>query len=899
MSIKNLDALFNPKRIALIGVSPNPQSVSGSVLRNLINGGFRGVVYPVNPASEAVMGISCYPDVATLPRTPDLAIICTASDKVPETVLECGEKGVRCIIVITAGFRETGPEGRELEQQIAANAAKFPGMRILGPNCLGVIAPKLKLNASFAGDMPKAGNVAFISQSGALCTSVLDWALQENIGFSYFVSVGNGLDVDFADLIDYFGEDDQTKSIILYIESIQDARKFMTANRAFARTKPIVAYKAGRFPESAQAAASHTGAMAAEDDVYEAAFDRAGIVRVYDIGDIFDCAELIGRHKPPAGPRLGIVTNAGGPGVMATDALIANNGVLADLTPETMDALNENLPPSWSHANPVDVLGDARSKRLAKAVRIVAADKNTDALLVILTPQSMTNPTAAAREIVKLSATTSKPILAAWLGGRSMKEGMEILSQNNIPTYQTPEQAIRAFMFMTHYSRNLETLYETPRDIPVKFNLDKNVRRHQFDAVLPDSRGILSEIDSKTILDSYGVTVTVPRMATTVGEAVAAADAIGYPVVMKIHSPDITHKSDMGGVVLDIGDAEAVRQQYVEMMATVGAAQPDARLQGVTIQKMATHSGVELILGIKQDPVFGSVVMVGLGGTEAELMADRSLGFPPLNERLTRRMLESLKAWPLLNGYRGKPPVNLDRLIETIMRVSYMAADYPEIEELDINPLLVDEEGVLALDARIVATPRSADDAASTRPYSHLALRPYPDEFCTETTLKDGTLVRLRPIRPEDEPLWMNLLRSCSRESIYMRFRYMFQWESHAVASRYCYIDYDREIAIVAEIEEAGERKLVGVGRLVCEPGVETGEYAVLIADAYQNRGIGGRLTDFCLDIARDWGLTNVVAQTTTDNDRMIKLFENRAFKIQREDRGELLDVRKALNTEE
>ncbi|MBN1295401.1 acetate--CoA ligase family protein, partial [bacterium] len=568
MAIKNLDAIFKPQRIALIGVTPNPRSVSGSVLRNLINGGFNGVVYPVNATSEAVLGIPCYPDIESLPRTPDLAIICTPPDDVPETVRRCGAVGVKGIVIITAGFRETGSAGRALENRIQSMLDTFPDMRILGPNCLGVIAPKIRFNASFAGDMPKAGNVAFISQSGALCTSVLDWALEENIGFSYFVSIGNGLDVDFADLIDYFGEDEQTKSIILYVESIQDARKFMTATRAFARTKPIVAYKAGRFPASAAAAASHTGAMAAEDDVYDAAFERAGIVRVFDIGDIFNCAELIGRHKLPRGPRLAIVTNAGGPGVMATDALIAHDGVLASLTPDTITALNEQLPPSWSHGNPVDILGDAPAKRLAKTVEIVLNDETVDALLVILTPQAMTNATAAAREVARISTTSTKPVLAAWLGGRSMKEGIDILMQSNIATFTTPEQAIRAFMFLMSYSRNLEILYETPRDIPVRFSLDQSIRRDQFYALVPDADGVLSEMDSKQVLEAYGVPVTRPRLARSPEEAADIVREMGCAVAMKIHSLDITHKTDVGGVVLSIMTPAAAADAFERIMAS-------------------------------------------------------------------------------------------------------------------------------------------------------------------------------------------------------------------------------------------------------------------------------------------------------------------------------------------
>ncbi|MBN1880287.1 GNAT family N-acetyltransferase [bacterium] len=894
MAVHNLDGIFKPQRIALLGVTPNPKSVGGSVLQNLIGGGFRGVVYPVNPTSEAVLGIQCYPNLDAVPRTPDLAIICTPAEQVPDVVTNCGEKGIRGVIIISAGFRETGFEGKAIEDRVRAAASAFPKMRLIGPNCLGIIAPHTNFNASFAGAMPKAGHVAFISQSGALCTSVLDWALEEKIGFSYFVSIGNSLDVDFADLIDYFGEDEKTQSIILYIESIRDARKFMTAARAFARTKPIVAYKAGRFPESAEVAASHTGAMAAEDAVYDAAFQRAGIVRVFDIGDIFNYAELVGRHKLPGGPRLGIVTNAGGPAVMATDTLIAHSGTLAVLSAETMETLNQNLPPFWSRRNPVDILGDANSKRLAKAAGIVLEDKNVDALLIILTPQSMTNPTAAAKAVVQLGETSGKPILAAWLGGRSMKDGMDILMQNGIATYNTPEQAVRAFMCLTSYSRNLETLYETPKDIPVSFPLDRKKLRDQFLSLTTGGSLLLSESVSKKILESYGIPVTSPVFAPTSADAAAIAERIGFPVVMKIQSPDITHKSDSGGVILDLKDSPAVNDAFDRIMKQVSLSVPGANLEGVTIQKMIQEQGVELILGARQDAVFGTVVMVGLGGTGAELYNDRSLGFPPLNERLARRMLESLKAWPLLRGFRGKPPVNLDRLLEIIMRLSYLVADFPEVKELDINPLLATADDVIAMDARLILSPDRP--LQPVRPFAHLALRPYPEEFVRSVELSDGTTVLLRPIRPEDEPIWKELLASCSRETIYMRFRYMFHWESHDVATRYCYIDYDREIAIVAEYMQEGHRRLMGVGRLVCEPGNETGEYAVLVADEWQNKGLGGILTDFCVEIARKWQLKSIVAQTTPDNSRMITLFRNRDFTLDIESSGSLLDVRKPLD---
>lgn len=878
MSQHSLDPIFRPKRIALIGVSINPSSVSGKVFGNLIGGGFKGVVYPINETSEAVMGVPCYPNLDSLPKKPDLAVICTAAKQVPDWVEKCGTAGIRGIIIMSAGFRETGEEGQQLEEDIKAIRQRHPGMRIMGPNCLGIIVPELKLNLSFAPQLPPKGNIAFISQSGALCTSVLDWALEEQIGFSAFISIGNTLDVDFGHLIDYLGNDENTHSIILYVESISNARKFISAARAFARSKPILVYKAGRFPESAAVAASHTGALAAEDDVYDAVFNRTGLTRVFDIGEIFDCAELIGRGKIPQGARLAVVTNAGGPGVMASDALIAAGGSLADLSEETMNRLNEALPPMWSHGNPVDVLGDDRYKRLTKATSIVVKDSGVDAILVILTPQAMTEIAAAARAVAEIQAQTPKPILAAWLGGRRMKEGLSILSAAGVAAYKTPEQAVRAFMTLVAYSRNLRTLYETPRDIAVHFSIDRPRIREQFKALLPGAKTTLSEGLSKELLAAYQIPVSRPIPASDGEEAVAAARNIGYPVVFKIDSPDISHKSDVGGVRLGIScDAEA-RSAFAAIVKSVTDKAPHAEIKGVTVQPMIRHEdGQELILGIKKDPVFGTVLLTGSGGITAELFRDHALGLPPLNERLARLMLEKLRIWPLLRGYRGKEPVDMNRLLEIIIRLSYLAADYPEIEELDINPLLVSPSGIMALDARIVMNPV----ATAPERYGHLAIVPYPEEYVSAPIQIDDTPVIFRPIRPEDETMWFDLLRSCSRESLYSRFNHFFQWESHEVATRFCYVDYDREIAIVAEIEEAGQKKLIGVGRLISDPENETVEYAVLVTDKWQNREVGSLLTDYCLDISRKWGRKQLIAQTTSDNLRIISVFRKRGFQIE------------------
>lgn len=878
MGIRKLSSIFRPQRIALIGVPANPQSVGGLTLRNLVGGGFRGVVYPVNPNHEAVLGIPCFPNVKSLPKTPDLAVITTNAAAVPKIVEECGEAGIKGLIIMSAGFKEIGSEGKELEDNVKHIVKKYD-MRVIGPNCLGVIVPGQKMNISFANGMPKKGQVAFISQSGALCTSVLDWAMSENVGFSYFVSIGNTMDVGFGDLIDFFGQDPNTKSIVLYVESISFAQEFMTAARAFARKKPIIVYKAGRFPESAQAAASHTGAMASEDSIYDALFRRAGIARVYNIGNIFDFTDLMGRKRIPKGANLAIVTNAGGPGVMATDSLIVRGGKLCELSEESMNKLNEVLPSFWSHGNPIDVLGDAPPERVARATEIVLGDPEVNAVLVILTPQAMTQPTDTAREIIKISEGSTKPIMAAWLGGKSMVEGINLFNNSGIAAYQTPEQAIRAFMTLVDYSRNMESLFETPKEVPVSFHYDRKTLREKFVNEIFPKHKYLSVKDSKELINSYGIKSTKPKLAKNANEAVSLANEIGYPVVLKIESPDINHKSDVGGVALDLENDDIVRAAYNSIIEKVSKYVPDAHIEGCTVQKMIEiRDSVEMILGIKKDPVFGTVILIGMGGMEAELIKDQRLEFPPLNERLASQMLESLKIYPLLKGYRGSSEKNMSKLIEVMIRLSYLAADYPEIEELDINPIIVTKDDVVALDARVVIDEETL--ANPVQQYTHLILRPYPERYIKTVELGDGTKALLRPIKPEDEPLWLELLGSCSKESIYSRFRYNFHFDSHEVATQFCYIDYARELAIVAEVEDEGRRKLIGVGRLIGDPDLETVEYAILITDAWQRKELGKILTEYCTEIARINNFKRVFAETTKDNKPMVSVFKKLGFDV-------------------
>ncbi len=879
MSVRKLDSIFRPGRIALVGVNHDPKSIGGIALRNLIESGFPGVIYPVNARREAVLGIPCYPNLESLPKKPDLAVIMSPAREVPGIIDQCGKAGINGIIIMSAGFKEAGEEGRKLEEELKKRAHKYPDMRILGPNSMGLIVPGLNLNVSFAKSFPKKGRMAFISQSGALGSALLDWATETNVGFSFFVSIGNAMDVTFGDLIDYFGQDVNTYSIILYVETLGNARRFLSAARAFARKKPIVVYKSGRFPESAQAAVSHTGAMATKDMVCEALLRRAGLARVHNMENIFDFSDLVGKKKIPKGSGLAIITNAGGPGVMATDALIGLGGKLVKLSDKALEKLNKLLPANWSHNNPIDVLGDASPLRIAKTVEAVLEEDEVNAVLVIITPQAMTDPDATARKLIDIAGKTTKLIMTSWMGGQIMRKSRNFLRESQLPSYFTPERAIQAYMTLVHYSKNLEMLFETPKEVPVSFSYDRDtLRRKYINEVFPKNK-VLSENDSKMLIADYGIPATHPRLAKTEEEAVAIAHEKGYPVVLKIQSVDVTHKSDVGGVLLNITGDEMLRLGFRQLIENIRRHLPKARIDGVTVQKMADiQNAVELIVGFKKEKMFGTVMLVGTGGITAELFKDQRLEFPPLNERLARQMIESLKIYPLLKGYRGSPPKNVDKLVEVLIRLSYLAADYPEIEELDINPLLVTPKQVIALDARIVIDPE--ETGKKSIDYHHLLIRPYPERLIRKATLRDGTEVTLRPIKPEDEPLWLEMLGKCSKDSIYHRFRYDFHFQSHEIATEFCYIDYDREMAIVAEAEENGKRILIGEGRLLADPDLEMAEYAIIIADDWQKKNLGFLLTEYCLQIAYFVGVKRVAAETTTDNKGMLRLFKKLGFTL-------------------
>lgn len=881
----NLKRVFSPQVVCVIGASQRTPSVGNTVIKNLVDGNshgkFPGKLVAVNPKYAQVEGVECFHSVRQLTQPVDLAIICTPAVTVPDIIRQCGEAGVGGAVILSAGFREAGKEGLELENVLSEAASEHPELRIIGPNCLGIMSPWRALNASCASDLPQPGHVALLSQSGALGTAILQWAIDERVGFSHIVSMGNMFDVGVADLIDFLDEDPYTHAIVMCVESITGAREFMSAARAFTRTKPIIAYKAGRFAESARAAASHTGAIAGVDEVYDAAFARAGIVRVDEFDDLLDCAELLARQKLPRGQRLAIVTNAGGPGVMAADALLQRNGTLAVLSAETRQRLDDCLPTAWSHSNPVHILANAPPKRFVDAAQIVLNDKCVDALTVVLAPQALAHSTVAAEALIQAARATRKPVLTAWMGGSRVRDEIKKLNHAGIPTYRSPEKAIGAFQYLVQYARRREALYETPNSLPIEFAYDRESLRERFQQYFTDGPNVLSEPDSKALLQAYGIPISQPIVAQTPAKAASIATEIGFPVAVKIHSPDVIHKSDVGGVLLNVADAKAAHAAFETLIRRCRNALPAARIEGVTIQRMVVDpAGRELIVGAKRDPVFGTVLMVGAGGTNAELLHDRSLELPPLNERLARRMLESLQLWPLLGSYRGKPAVNLDRLIEILIRISYLVADFPEIIELDVNPLLVTADDSIALDARMVVT--GSLDNTPAKAYSHLAIRPYPSELIKPATLKDGTKVRLRPIRGEDEPLWRAMIESCSEATIRLRFGYLFGDASHELASRFCFNDYDRELAIVAEVTHGATSKLIGVGRLVADAEHTEAEFAVLVVDAWQGRGLGGILADECLMICHSWGIHRVIAEVAPENRQMLKMFEQRGFHFDR-----------------
>ncbi|HUO09243.1 MAG TPA: bifunctional acetate--CoA ligase family protein/GNAT family N-acetyltransferase [Phycisphaerae bacterium] len=875
-----LGHLFRPRSVAVIGATENAGSVGRTVLANLIQSPFGGTVYPVNPKRASVLGVKAYKTIKDVPDKVDLAVIVTPAPTVPAIIGDCAALGIPAAIIISAGFKELGPEGEALEQQVK-DKIQGTGMRILGPNCLGLMNPILGLNATFAATCARPGKVAFLSQSGALCTAVLDWSLRELVGFSAFVSAGSMLDVGWGDLIDYFGNDPHTQSILIYMESVGDARAFMSAAREVALKKPIIVIKPGRTAQASKAAASHTGALTGSDEVLDAAFRRAGVLRVNNIADLFYTAEVIARQPHPKGPRLTILTNAGGPGVLATDAIIGAGGELAAVSPETVKALNAFLPAAWSHSNPIDILGDASPERYAKTLELAAKDPNSDGLLVILTPQAMSDATGTAEALKPYADLGGKPVLASWMGGGSVAPGEAILNQAGIPTFPYPDTAARAFQYMWQYTLNLRSIYETPAMLTHE-KTDDRLADSIISTALSEDRCLLDEAESKKLLAAYGIPTVRTDVATTAEAAVRCADACGYPVVLKLYSRTITHKTDVGGVKLNLKNAQEVRTAFHQIHSDIISGPGEQHFQGVTVQPMIKlPDAYEVILGSSVDPQFGPVLLFGTGGQLVEVFKDRALGLPPLNATLARRMMERTQIFKALSGVRGRKPVDIAALEGVLVAFSQLVLDQPRIKEIDINPLLVSPKGLMALDARVLLHPLSVLEKDLPRP----AIRPYPAEYATSWTSKDGVTVAIRPITPEDEPLLAEFHGKLSAETV--RARYFSQLSlshriSHERLSRVCFNDYDREVALVAEYRdhESGRAHILAVARLVRTPGSKEAEFAIVVADIWQNRGLGTEMAERLLVVAEKEGLTSLVGSVASDNTRMQRMMEKLGFVI-------------------
>ncbi len=893
-----LDAIFSPKNVAVIGATESVGTVGRTILWNLISNPFGGAVFPVNPKRPSILGIKAYPNIRSVPEVCDLAVIITPAPTIPGIIQECVEAGVKGAIIISAGFKETGPEGLALEQQILSIARKA-NMRIIGPNCLGVMNPLTGLNATFASTIARPGNVGFLSQSGALCTAVLDWSIKENVGFSSFVSIGSMLDVGWGDLIYYLGDDPHTTSIVIYMETIGDARAFLSAAREVALTKPIIVIKPGRTSGAAKAAASHTGSLTGSDEVLEVAFRRSGVLRVNTIAELFYMAEVLAKQPRPKGKRLTILTNAGGPGVLATDELIMNGGELAEISDEAMEEFNKILPAAWSHNNPVDIIGDASPERYAKALEIAANDPNSDGLLVILTPQAMTDPTQTAEQLKPFATKLGKPVLASWMGGNEVAPGEMILNRANIPTFPYPDTAARMFDYMANYANILKGLYETPEmdGSGGENNQNRGLATELIQKVRSSGRTLLTEHESKLLLSYYGIPTIETRIATDSDKAVTAAREIGFPVVLKLHSETITHKTDVGGVKLNLQDEDEVRAAFNAIHNSVKKIAGENNFLGVTVQPMAKLEGYELIVGSSIDPQFGPVLLFGLGGQLVEVFKDRALALPPLNNVLARRMMERTKVNVALKGVRGRQSVNMSELEYILVKFSQLVSEQTWVKELDINPLIASPEQVIALDARVVLFGLDTEE----KDLPKLAIRPYPIQYVSSWKAKNGEEMVFRPIRPEDEPMMAAFHHGLSDRSVYLRYHYPMQLIDridHERLARLSHIDYNRVIALVVERTDpvTHEKTIVGAGRLSKLHGKDDGRFSILVSDCCQGLGIGNELLKKLIQVARAENLEHIEALLVPENTVMIKLCEKQGFTLTKCDNDTLMKAQLKVN---
>jgi acetyltransferase len=879
MNVHKLEKMFAPRTIAVIGASVTSGTVGFSLVNNLKNAGFTGKIFPVNPKYPEILELQCYPDISHVPENVDLAIIATPAKTVAEVVRQCATCNVQSLVVISAGFKEIGEAGVRLMEEIKT-VVDQNNLALLGPNCLGFIRPSQKLNASFCRKMAKPGGIAFISQSGALGSAVLDWSVAENVGFSHFVSIGDMADIGYHDLIDYFGNDPATKSILIYMESLTNARKFLSAARGFARTKPIIILKVGKSAAGAKAALSHTGSITGNDRVFDAAFKRVGILRVATISELFDCAKTLAMEEQPKGNRLAIVTNAGGPGVIATDMLIDLHGETAKLSDASLKQLDSFLPTQWSHGNPVDVLGDADKERYRKAVEVCLNDPNTDGVLTILTPQAMTDAVGIARELVDMAGNSSKTFLTAWMGEDDVAQGRKILEDGQIPAFEKPEDAVKAFMNMYTYGRNLELLYETPMSLPQDFEPKTEANRQLIQSVVSLQRSVLTEPETKTLLANYGILVPRGVVVTSVSDIGASVEAIGFPLVAKIISPDIYHKTDVGGVIIGIKNIDEAKSAFNIIVDNTKAHVPEAKIDGVYFEEMVAKK-YELLIGCKKDPIFGPAIVFGKGGTDVEIYQDTNVGLPPLNMTLAQRLMEDTKIYRLLQGYRGEKAVDLKAIQFLLYKFAFLVMDFSEIKELDINPYAVDATGGVVLDAKVVLD--STITGKTVNPYSHLMIRPYPKEDEKTVQMENGETVLLRAIRPEDEPMEAEFFQSLSAETKKFRFFASITNVTHEMLIRYTQIDYDREMVIVGEGNENAVKKIFGVARVIADPYNESAEFAIVVGDPWQKQGLGTKLMEHMLEIVKKRGIKKLYAFTLPDNELMLHLFEKYGFQITKE----------------
>jgi len=873
-----LTSLFTPESIVLYGASDRKDSVGGVVFKNLLTSGYKGRIYAINPKRDEVQGEKAFSSLDEIEATIDLAVVATPARSIPGIVEACGEHGIKMILILSAGFRETGDAGRRLEDQVTQLANRY-GIRLMGPNCLGIIRPDKGLNITFGNSNAQPGNLAFVSQSGAICTAILDWAKKNGIGFSAVVSTGIAADLDFGDYLDYLVSDPATNAILLYIEGIKDSRRFMSSLRAAARIKPVIALKVGRHAAGAQASMSHTGALVGSDETFSAALSRSGVLRVETIGQLFSAAKaLSSSHYRGAFERLVIITNGGGPGVMAADRATDHGIELSSLSPETLSALNEVLPDVWSHSNPVDIIGDAPPERYQQAVDICLEDPGVDGAIVILTPQAMTRPTDVARAVIKSAKKSSKPILTSWMGGAQVHQARQLFKKAHVPDFRTLENAVDAFSYLAKYKRNQRLLLQTPARLTRGQELpDSEGARLIIEGVLTEQRKILTEPESMAVLNAFRIPTVRNAVAHSPNEALIIAESIGFPIAMKVLSTDISHKSDAGGVRLNINSAQETRGAYRQLVDQVSLRVPGAEILGVTVEKMyRSPNGRELMIGIIRDPVFGPVISFGSGGTSVEIMGDSAISLPPLNRRLSLDLISRTRVSKMLAEFRNMPAVDMDQLIDVLLGVSSMACELPWIQEMDINPLIMDESGIVAVDARIVVDyPKP-----STDPYHHLAIHPYPAHLVKNIQLNDGTDIVIRPIRPEDAEIEAKFVRELSTETKYFRFMNSLQELSQEMLVRFTQIDYHNEMALVAVKSNGAGEEQIGVARYTTNQDKTSCEFALVVSDQWQSRGIAFRLMRNLMEIARDRNLERMEGQVLSSNTKMLELVTSLNFQI-------------------